>query len=278
MLKHRLLTAGCLIPPLLAGLLLLPTPAIAVVFAVFAGIGAWEWASLAGWSEPSSRVLYCLVIGGCLWPTYTLLRLPWDAAGLFGVSALLLSWWGLCGYWLFDYQRKGLGIPRSRPLLTMAGLLVVVPAWAAIVRLHGAIDARGYLVVLLLLIVWSADTGAFFVGRRYGRHRLADRVSPGKTWEGLIGGLLAGASVALLCSAPLALRPRERLLFVFVCVVTVLFSVLGDLFESLVKRQAGVKDSGRLLPGHGGLLDRIDSLTAAAPVFALGMVAVGVPL
>jgi phosphatidate cytidylyltransferase len=103
-------------------------------------------------------------------------------------------------------------------------------------------------------------------------------VSPGKTWEGLVGGLLAGASVALLCSAPLALRPRERLLFVFVCVVTVLFSVLGDLFESLVKRQAGVKDSGRLLPGHGGLLDRIDSLTAAAPVFALGMVVVGVPL
>jgi phosphatidate cytidylyltransferase len=248
------------------------------VFAVFAGIGAWEWASLAGWSEPSSRVLYCLVIGACLWLTYTLLRLPWNAAGLFGVSALLLSWWGLCGYWLFDYQRRGLGIPRSRPLLTMAGLLVVVPAWAAIVRLHGAIDARGYLVVLLLLLVWSADTGAFFVGRRYGRHRLADRVSPGKTWEGVIGGLLAGASVALLCSAPLALGANERLLFVFVCLVTVLFSVLGDLFESLVKRQAGVKDSGRLLPGHGGLLDRIDSLTAAAPVFALGMVVVGVPL
>ncbi len=278
MLRRRLITAGCLIPPLLAGLLLLPTPAIAVVFAVFAGIGAWEWASLAGWSEPSSRLLYCLAIGACLWVTYALLGLSWDVAGLFGVSALLLSWWGLCGYWLFDYQRCGLGIPRSRPLLGMAGLLVVVPAWAAIVRLHGAIAAGGYLVVLLLLIVWSADTGAFFVGRRYGRHRLADRVSPGKTWEGLIGGLLAGAAVALLCSAPLALGPHERLLFVFVCVVTILFSVLGDLFESLVKRQAGVKDSGSLLPGHGGLLDRIDSLTAAAPVFALGMVVVGVPL
>ncbi len=278
MLKHRLITAGCLIPPLIAGLVLLPTPVIAVLFAGFAGIGAWEWTRLAGWSEPSSRLLYCLVLAACLWISYILLGLPWDTAGIMGLSALLLSWWGLCGYWLFDYQRHGSGMPRSWPLLAMAGLLVVVPAWAAIVRLHGAIPARGYLVVLLLVMVWSADTGAFFVGRRYGRHRLADRVSPGKTWEGLFGGLLAGALVAFLCSAPLALGADERLLFVFVSVVTILFSVLGDLFESLVKRQAGVKDSGTLLPGHGGLLDRIDSLTAAAPVFALGMAVVGVPL
>jgi phosphatidate cytidylyltransferase len=278
MLRHRVITAGCLIPPVLAGLLFLPTPAIALLFAVLAGIGAWEWASLAGWSEPAARFLYCLAIGVCLGISYALLRLPWDGPGLMDWWALLLSWWGLCAYWLFDYQRRGPGIPRSRPILAMAGLLVVVPAWAAIVRLHGAIDAGGYLVVSLLLIVWAADTGAFFVGRRYGRHRLADRVSPGKTWEGVLGGLLAGALVALLCSAPLALGPHERLLFVFVCVLTILFSVLGDLFESLVKRQAGVKDSGSLLPGHGGVLDRIDSLTAAAPVFALGMIALGMPL
>ena len=147
----------------------------------------------------------------------------------------------------------------------LAGWLVLVPAGAALAALH-ARPGGPALVMTLLAVVWAADSGAWLAGRRFGRTRLAPRVSPGKTWEGVAGGLLAGAAAG---AAAAWWFPLTSWVLLLAAVLAAGASVVGDLYESLCKRRAGVKDSGRLLPGHGGLLDRIDGLTAAAPVYAV---------
>jgi len=276
-LRRRIVTAAILIPLVLGTLFFLPTAGVAVVFGAFIALGAWEWSYLAGWSAFQPRVYYTIATSVCMAAAYWLLSLSWVKDQMAGGALLLLGGWCAAFYWLLDYQRRGIGIPKSRPLLCAAGLFVVVPGWAALIGLHGRADGGVFLVVALMLVIWSADIGAFFAGKRWGKHRLADKVSPGKTWEGLWGGLAASGAVGWLCSGWIPLRFADRVGFMTLCLATVIFSVLGDLFESLVKRQAGVKDSGSLLPGHGGILDRIDSLMAAAPVFALGT-AVGLPL
>jgi phosphatidate cytidylyltransferase len=126
-----------------------------------------------------------------------------------------------------------------------------------------------WLILFVLLLVWAADTGAYAVGKLFGKHKLAPSVSPGKTWEGFFGGMVLAIIVAVIAAKLLNIQSRDTTLFLVCCVVTVIASVLGDLFESLTKREAGIKDSGTIFPGHGGMLDRIDSLIAAAPIFAL---------
>ena len=147
----------------------------------------------------------------------------------------------------------------------------MLSTWLALVVLHSRPDQGPHWVLYLLVLVWVADSGAFFAGRQFGRTRLAPKVSPGKTWEGVLGGLTACALFAFGYAHYLELQGAVLTGFVLVSLVTVLFSVAGDLLESLLKRQRGVKDSGTLIPGHGGILDRIDSLFAAAPVFLLGL-------
>ena len=162
----------------------------------------------------------------------------------------------------------------SRLFLTVAGYLVLIPAWLSIVLLLQ--HAGPAYVLLLMLLVWGADIGAYFSGRRFGRNKLAPRVSPGKTWEGLIGALLVSIIISLVAFEFLEISSILHTNLLILCLVMVLISILGDLVESMFKRMADVKDSGGLLPGHGGVLDRIDSLTAAAPVFTLGLYLLGV--
>jgi phosphatidate cytidylyltransferase len=150
----------------------------------------------------------------------------------------------------------------------VAGLLVIVPMWLGVALIHA--DPGPAYVLVLMLLVWGADTGAYFAGRAFGRHKLAPHVSPGKSWEGVAGGMAMTVAVAAMASwllHPMMGAP----LFILLSLVTVAFSILGDLQESMFKRIVDLKDSGGLLPGHGGVLDRIDSLTAASPVFALGV-------
>ena len=270
-LKQRLITAALLILTTLAAFIFLPTGMVALVLGVFVALGAWEWAALAGWSSARARLAYATACLALLMLAYWLLQLPWVGAGITALVSLWLLGWAVIFYWVIAYQRGRRTVPRSRTLQAGIGLLVMVSAWSALVVLHGSFGGGVYLLILLMLLVWGADTAAFFVGRRWGKHRLADRISPGKTWEGFLGALAATVGIAWICSAPLGLAAFERLLFLLLCLVTVAFSVLGDLLESLLKRLAGVKDSSALLPGHGGILDRIDSMLAAAPVFAIGV-------
>ncbi|OHC66319.1 MAG: hypothetical protein A2045_01795 [Rhodocyclales bacterium GWA2_65_20] len=258
MLKARVLTALILVAALLGVLFLLPPPAAAAAFGLIAALAAWEWAGLMRIDMPG-RVMYGGVVALFCWQTYVL-----------GESAFVLFWGGAALFWL------AAATPWLRFRWTMAGndflgyalgLLLIVATWAAMVALHG----RGpWVLVGIMAIAWVADIAAYFAGRAFGRRKLAPTISPGKTWEGVAGAVVGvltfGACVALaMGSLSLADLAGGALLLVLLTAL----GIVGDLFESLVKRQAGVKDSSGLLPGHGGILDRIDSLMAILPPAAL---------
>jgi phosphatidate cytidylyltransferase len=262
-LRRRVATALLLAPPAVALILFAPNFALALVFAALLAVAALEWAPLAGWGGAVRPWLYAGAVGalcGLCWG-FAFDR-PDLARTTLGAGLL---WWAFATAWIL--RRWALG--RAAKLL--AGLLVLVPAWFAVVALHRL--AHGpELVLLLLLIIWGADVGAYFVGHRFGRNKLAPEVSPGKTWEGVAGGFALGLLVAGTGAVVVGL---DLALTLAMGAVTVATSIVGDLAESLAKRQAGVKDSGTLLPGHGGVLDRLDSLFAAAPVFLSGWLLLG---
>ena len=258
-LRKRVLTAVVLAAALLAILVWMPPWATVVVITALLLAGAWEWSAFLRLSTAGRRLVYVALVA-------LLLPLAWrisadpDHRGLILVAAVL--WWLTALLWILFAPR------RVTPLAAgVAGVLALVPSWMALVWLRYA-PPHGQWVLFAFVLVWVADIGAFFFGRRYGRIRLAPVVSPGKTWEGVLGGVGLSSLVAIGGSAwfhvPLAV-------FLPLCLATVAFSVVGDLTESLLKRFAGMKDSGTVFPGHGGVMDRIDSLTGAAPVLLLGL-------
>jgi len=260
MLRARLLAAAVMIPAAILWVWLAPPLVFAAVAALILLVAAWEWARLAGVDSRVGRSIWLVLVLG-------LLVLAWWGANqsvwdFFPLLWVLLAFWVVV---LLGLTRGGLG--NSRPGLLLQGLLVLVPAFFALLLIRG-MDAGAGLIFALLLVVWGADAGAYFMGRAIGRHKLAPKLSPGKTWEGLLGGLLLAAVAGVLASiwSPVPVQALVPL-----AVVTAAFSVVGDLAESRLKRVANAKDSGHLIPGHGGVLDRIDSLCAAAPVFALGL-------
>ena len=268
MLKQRLITALVVGALVVWGVVSLPEPAFALALAGVLLAAAWEWAGLLR-LQAGARLVYCALVAAAiaglwwLWPAPPLTALVLWLAGGF---------WVLVFFWLRRYSRYPTSSPRA--VLAAAGLVVLVAPWAALLALRGAGQGVGH-VLLLFALVWLADSGAYFAGRRWGRRKLAPSISPGKTREGAFGALVAGLAVALVGAGWLQLGPAHWPGFLLLCLVTVVFSIVGDLFESMVKRQSGVKDSGSLLPGHGGVLDRIDSLTAAAPLFLLGLMSLG---
>ncbi len=264
MLKQRIITALILAPLTLWAIFTLSTPLFALMFAVVFALAAWEWSRLVGY-QVTGRVLYLVAL--MLLSAGTFLCLGFmPFAVLLALAALL--WWTVALVAVLRYP-NGSGVWRdSHGARAVAGVLVLLPAWAALVLLHRE-AGPGY-VILLMLLVWGADTGAYFAGRRFGKHKLAPRVSPGKSWEGVYGALLMTLLLALVGYYWLSPSVSAGT-FVLLCLLSVSISVLGDLNESMFKRIVDIKDSGGLLPGHGGVMDRIDSLTAAAPLYAVGV-------
>jgi phosphatidate cytidylyltransferase len=261
MLRQRVITALVLAPCVLLVILAIPHTITIAVLALLVMAGAWEWSAFPGFTQYSARLAYVALIAACLAATWYM--------GVDNVSSDLmlyaaLAWWVLALLWIAVAPSK-----VNRASAAIAGLFVLVPVWVALVRLH----AEGpQLMLFLLLLVVAADIGAYFAGRAFGKHKLAPRVSPGKTWEGVFGGLIAAS---LLATIGVWWFDMSTVPFMLLCVVVAIASVVGDLTESLFKRHAGLKDSGNLLPGHGGVLDRVDSVTAAAPVFIIGLERLG---
>ncbi|MBA4502807.1 phosphatidate cytidylyltransferase [Marinobacterium marinum] len=261
MLKQRVITALLLAPLALAALFLLPQgPFEWVVAAVFL-YGGWEWGNLCR-LRPAVRAVYVLVLAALMVLVSQLSLLqPW-------VLGAALVFWPLALLLVRGYPQSASWC-RSRLGLLM-GALVLVPSWYALTNLR--MQEQGFaLLLMLLMLVWGADIGAYAAGKLFGRNKLMPAVSPGKTREGLLGGLAACVLIGIGFSIGLELAPMASVYLVLLSILTGLVSVLGDLLESLFKRERGIKDSGKLLPGHGGVLDRIDSLTAAAPVFLAGL-------
>lgn len=269
MLKQRILTALILAPLALWGIWSLTTGNLAIVLALIFTLGAWEWSRLVGLQSLHWRALYSALFPVLFYLVYPLLQQgTWPQL----VLVISLMWWVMALMSVLTYPQSS-PLWRNSPIArALAGLLVLVPSWAALCVLHGEFGP-GYFILLMLLI-WGADSGAYFAGRAFGKRKLAPKVSPGKSWEGVIGGLLVTLAVATVATHWLVPVGGYGPFLVLV-LVTVFISILGDLMESLFKRVMDLKDSGGILPGHGGVLDRIDSLTAAAPLFSLGLLWLG---
>lgn len=267
MLKQRIMTALILLPIVVSAILYLPNPAFALLWAVALNLAAWEWSALARLSSLVSRIIWLFVINVvliALWfninvsaITDTVMLL---AAGFWGVVMVSL---------LFDITRRmaDLSATAYRTVSVATGVFIIVPTWLALVLLHQSEPSR---VLLVFCLVWSADTGAYFAGRRFGKRKLAPSISPGKSWEGVIGGLLVSLLLVYVWSLTADMPQAEQVAFIIISMIAVMVSIYGDLLESVFKRVSGIKDSGQLLPGHGGIMDRLDSITAAGPIFMAG--------
>ena len=243
---------------------------------------AWEWAALAGFSRRSEKVIYVVCFISIISFLYLKLRL---AAGSGQINeelslAILLGgvgFWITTTFFLYHYPKYN-HLWNGRFKLSIVGLLAVVPAWVGMILLK-YFNSSGYLLLLIVILVASTDVGAYFIGRNFGRRKLAENLSPNKTWEGVWGGAVVCMLMTILLM-PLTnllitdVNGINKLSSVVVVFSVIFFSTVGDLLESMLKRNQGIKDSGDLLPGHGGILDRIDGLLAVAPCFTLILFAI----
>ncbi|VEC00661.1 Phosphatidate cytidylyltransferase [Cedecea lapagei] len=275
MLKYRLISAFIMIPIVIAALFWLPPPGFAIATLVICMLAAWEWGQLAGFVSRSQRVWLAVLCGLLL--AVMLISLP-EYRHSVHLPIIEISLWASLAWWVaalllvLFYPASAALWRNSKPIRLIFGLLTIVPFFWGMVALrswHYDINHYSGSIWLLyvMFLVWGADSGAYLFGKMFGKHKLAPKVSPGKTWQGFIGGLATSAVISVLFGMWANLNVAPAVLLTC-SIVAALASVLGDLTESMFKREAGIKDSGHLIPGHGGILDRIDSLTAAVPVFA----------
>ncbi len=282
MTKTRILAALIMAPAVIAAVLLLPTGWLMLLSAIVFLLALWEWLRLAGLEDTLARsVLLACNLGlmvALVWgsQSHSVRSLP-----LFQLIVVLgVLWWLLALLWMKHYHFAEGTSGRARATKLMAATAAIIPAWCALAVIHNSQPRGAAWLLLVLLLVWAADSGAYFTGRKFGGQwfggrKLAPRISPNKTLEGVSGGVALAMLVAIIGALVIG-TPLSKLAGVaLVAAITVLFSVAGDLFESLLKRHAGMKDSGTLIPGHGGVLDRVDSVLAALPVFALGKIWLG---
>ena len=287
MLKQRIITALILAPLAIMAIFYLPLAYFSGLLLAIMAIGAWEWGPLMGFENKRRRAAFVatnVAIIAAIWfyfpPSSIWIDDKSVQAPVIYMLWISVGWWLLSAVLTFAYPRCSSFWSSHRSIRGIFGWLTLVPTWLAFMvirsseyqlqQYHGA-----QLLMALFIMVWSADVGAYFVGKSIGKRKLMPNVSPGKTLEGFLGGVVFACVLALVAGVLLDWNGRQFALVLGLTAVITTISVLGDLNESMFKRQAGVKDSGSILPGHGGMLDRIDSLTATAPIFALSYVLIG---
>nr|WP_297347910.1 phosphatidate cytidylyltransferase [uncultured Glaciecola sp.] len=279
MLKQRIITALILAPLAILAILFLPVEQFKIAVAGVIALGAYEWAKMSGINGRASKASFMaliLIICGVL-----IVAVDGDAVWYQGelnsiyktILGIAAVWWALSFVMIITYPKYSSAWTKNVPIRAAFGVLTLIPTWVAVISLRNnlyEVDPfyGASLIFYVLGIVWAADIGAFFVGVKFGKHKLRPNVSPGKSIEGLIGGVMASLAIIAFASLHYQFEASRMGLHLLIGVITVAVSALGDLNESMFKRCAGIKDSGKLLPGHGGIMDRIDSLTAAFPVFA----------
>lgn len=270
-LRQRAITAIVLLPLAVALVLWLPEPWFALVLTMICSLALAEWARLVGIAGLAQQVAFALLNASIMLALW-LLR---DDGALRTAVFVGACWWPLAALWLGHYSFGEAVRQRNSLLKLFAGSLAVVPAWSAAVLLHDSSTRGPWWLLFVFALVWCADIFAYFTGRKFGRTKIAPRISPGKTHAGVYGALASSTAFAAIAGAALGLRGLPLLLLLGLSIVTVAFSIVGDLFESLIKRHSNKKDSGSVFPGHGGVFDRLDSLFAALPVFVTGKLLLG---
>ena len=258
MLLYRIITILILVPIVICVVLFAHLFLFKTVLAVFLGLGIFEWAGLIGIKKPRYRIAYLVVL---LVVMFLFSYLPAKP-----ILWLGLIFWLSPLYFFCRYQDWFKCWGSSIWMRAITGFFVFLPCWVGVLYLHQDVK----LVLFVLILIWFTDSGAYIAGKKFGKHKLMPQISPGKTWEGLAGGLIVAIIVTVIWvlyfQKPMFRWPA----FILLSILAAMFSVVSDLFESMVKRFSGVKDSGDILPGHGGMLDRIDSMLAAMPLFAIG--------
>ena len=274
-MKQRIITALILAPLVIAGIFMLPMQGFLIAITAITLVGFWEWTQF---TESKSRYIalvpsvIALAASLFLLPTSTLeLAIPTD-----GHQAILLIgsiWWLVASGLVLTFPKSKTLWQNNLSLKHIFGWLTMIPFLWSILLLRAdsyAVDSfyGTKLVLLVCLLVWAADSGAYFAGKTFGKRKMSPAVSPNKTIEGLIGGIITAIIVGWVAASAFEIRFESTIAMLGIFIATIIISVLGDLVESMFKRASGIKDSGTIIPGHGGILDRIDSLTAAFPVFA----------
>lgn len=277
MLKQRIITALVLVVILASGVYFFPFSGFVLFTGAILLLAGWEWANLSGLTSVSGRCAFLVILAASMLAAASYCSLINSASPdlshvqhLLGLGGI---WWALALLWVKSYPASA-ALWGRLPVRALMGLFVLIPCWLALVYVRSLDDGIICLAYLVAIVV-TADTGAYFSGRKFGKSKLAPAVSPGKSWAGFWGGFICTFVLAASIGAYYHIAGLSYIALIAVTLVTGLASVLGDLLESMVKRHRGIKDSGSLLPGHGGVMDRIDSMTAAAPVFALFVILLG---
>ncbi len=270
-MKQRILTAVLVVPFAVAMILYMPTLGFMAIISALCVLAWWEWTRLSG---IRSRAWRGALVGGGTIALVALWNCPWQWLWWSVIGAGCV-WWLVVFLWLRNFSFAASPTREHAAIKLVAGALTVLPAWAAMMKLHLAQQAPHGWALYALVLIWVADTFAYLAGSRWGRTKLAPQISPGKTIEGVYGALIGSTLVAAIGGWWLGVQDAWLLPLMLLGLVSVVFSIAGDLFESLMKRHASVKDSGALFPGHGGVCDRLDGVFAALPIFALGKYLLG---
>lgn len=269
MLETRVITALVIIPLLVSAVLLLSVKSLAFIFGVVIIIGAWEWSRLSGFTSMISRLAYIALTIFIMLQSYNWIEQP---KLLSYMLYAVFIWWLFAFLWLtITSPDKLLANVLNVYIRGLIGLILLVPAWLSLLALHTQGNNGPYLLLAFFILIWVADSGAYYSGKIFGCRKLAPVISPGKTIEGVYGALCAAFLASIIIALFLDYNFLQIIIFSSITLFCIIFSIIGDLFESVAKRNAGIKDSGTFFPGHGGVMDRIDSLTSAAPLFLLSL-------